>query len=113
MSESKDSLSFTCYYLLLIGLPAKYLSPFNNIKTISKKLRLSIGAKYTVNIKYLHPAKLGSDTITNIAAHTQAEKLPAIKQDNKNVNKHQRSVVEFPHNYFGINEIYCGKDGYI
>ena len=55
--------------------------------TMPKKICLGIGAQCTVNVKYLHPEKLMSETYTNKTAHTIVDNLLVIKQDTGVVNK--------------------------
>ena len=74
-----------------------------------KKLCLRIGVQCTVNVKYLHPAKLIYEMYTNQTAHTIVENLLVIKQDTRVVNKRQQSVVIFRHDNFNMAEVYCMK----
>ena len=80
-----------------------------NIFDSAEKLRLGIGAQCTVNVKYLHLVKLMYQTYPNKTAHTIVENVPVIKQDTRKVNKHQRSVSIFCHDYFNTAEVYCMK----
>ena len=74
-----------------------------------KQLRLRIGAQCTVNVKYLHPAKLMSETYPNKTAHTIVVNSIVIKQDTRVVNKRQQSVFIFFHDAFITAEVYCVK----
>ena len=55
--------------------------------TMPKQIRLGIGAQCTVNVKYLHLAKLISETYPNKTAHMIVENLLVIKQDTRVLNK--------------------------
>ena len=50
-----------------------------------------------------------SETYPNKTAHTIFEHLLVIKQDTRQVNKRQQSVVIFLHDDFNTAEVYCVK----
>ena len=77
--------------------------------TMPKTLCLGIGTQCRVNVKYLHPAKLMSETYFNKTAHTIVENILIIKQDSRVVNKCQQSVVIFFHDAFNTAEVSCMK----
>ena len=74
-----------------------------------KKLRLGIGAQCTVKVRYLHPAKLVSETIINSTAHTEVTALLVIREESRKVNKKEQRVIVFRHDTFETAEIYCVK----
>ena len=77
--------------------------------TMPKQIRLGIGAQCTVNVNYLHPAKLMSETYPNKTAHSIVENLLVIKKYTRKVNKSQQYVVIFLHDYLNTAEVYCVK----
>ena len=105
MSGSKYSLSSTCFKLV-----HKVFEKYSkNIFDYAKKLRLGIGAKCTVNFKYLQPANIMSETYPEKTAHVLVENLLVIKQDTRQGNKSQQSVVIFFHDDFNTAVVYCVK----
>ena len=94
-------LSSTCFKLV-----HKVFEKYSkNIFDYAKTLRLGIGAKCTVNFKYLQPANLMSETYPDKTAHTLVENLLVIKQDTRNVNKRHQSAIIFCHDAFNISEV--------
>ena len=71
-----------------------------------KQLCPRIGTQCTVNVKYLHPAKIMSDTYVNKTAHTIVENPLVIKQNNRAEKKRQQSVGIFCHDAFNMAEVY-------
>ena len=74
-----------------------------------EKIRLRIGAQFTVNVKYLQPEKLISETYPDKTADTIVENSLVIKQDSRKLNKRQQYVVIFCHDAFNTSEVYCVK----
>ena len=74
-----------------------------------KKILIGIGAQCIVNVKYLHPEKLMSETYPNKTSHTIVENSLVIKQDTRVVNKRQQYAVIFFHDYFNTVDVYFMK----
>ena len=72
-----------------------------------KKLRLGVGAKCTVLLKYLHPGKLIDTKYPNRTAQSTLDNLLAIRQEVKKVNKKEQHCILFRHGKFEGLELHC------
>jgi hypothetical protein len=72
-----------------------------------KKLRLGVGAKCSVMIKYLRPSKLVKDTLINRTDRERVKDLLAIRKEVKRSREKEQMCAVFRHSLFENKEIYA------
>ena len=74
---------------------------------MARKKRQGVGAKYSVLLKYLHPAKYFSEKFVNYSKKERLEECVAFRQEVRTVNRKEQVVILLRHDDHAEQDIYA------